>query len=88
MRVGGFDPSAVAKGNGSDRSLGGGRLGGGDPGAGVGPRAAGPEQSEAVGGGRESGNHPSKEDGLQAFEVWRVGWVKTSTRLEARGFGG
>ena len=40
------------------------------------------------GGGRGSGNHPPEEDGLQVFEVCRVGWVKTSTRLEARGFGG
>ena len=40
-------PSATAA---IERSLGGGRLGGGDSEAGAGPRAAGPEQSEAVGG--------------------------------------
>ena len=37
-------------------------------------------------GDRGSGDHLPQEIGLEAFEVWRVLWVTTSTRLEARGF--
>ena len=78
----------MAQGGGSDASLEGGRVGGGDPGAGVGPREGDLEPCEAVAGLGGSGNHPSPDIGFEAFEVWGVGWVKTRTRLEARVFGG
>ena len=77
---GGVDPSTVPKGGGSDASLGGGRVGGGGPGAGVGRRAA--TRKQGVGGVGGAGTIPLRRlvwglsrfgglDGSRHLHAWR-----------------